>query len=207
MTRLTYGITGCCFIAIVAALFFLSPDDQSHERVRDLERAVTPLQEQSQNRASTVADVPGAGRESAPETSSTLPPIANDAQLTQQVADLSATVARLEETVQNLADRVSYSVHPLPTGDKTAAGLAGKKAEVDAQAKRSQAAIAELQRFAARFGVVLDERVLSDPTLGTPLDNQPGFNDLRLTATSSLRVLQAVEKKFATDLLDRASFQ
>ena len=206
MTGLTYGISGCCVIAIAAALFYLSTDTQSNERVRDLEREVTPLQEQSQNRVSTVAGVPGSGRESAPEASSTLPPIANDAQLAQQVADLSATVARLEQTVQNLADRVSHSVLSLPTGDKTEAGLAGKKAELDAQAKRSQAAIAELQRFAARFGVVLDERVLSDPTLSTPLDNQPGFKELRLTATSNLRVLQAVEKRFAADLLDRGSF-
>ncbi len=207
MTRLTYGISCCCVIAIAAALYFLSTDNQSNERVGDLAREVTPLQEQPQNRVSNVADVPGLGRESAPEASSTLPPIANEAPLAQQVADLSATVARLEQTVQNLEDRLARVVRPLPTGDKTAAGLAGKKAELDAQAKRSQAAIAELQRFATRFGVVLDERVLSDPTLRTPLDNQPGFNDLRLAATSSVRVLQAVEKKFATDLLDRASFQ
>ena len=207
MTGVTYGIAGCCVIAIAAALFFLSTDTQSSERVRDLEREATPLQKQPQNPVPAVADVPGTGRESAQEASSTLPPITNEAPLAQQVADLSATVARLEQTVQNLADRVSHSVLSLPTGDKTEAGLAGKKAELDAQAKRSQAAIAELQRFAARFGVVLDERVLSDPTLGTPLDNQPGFQELRLTATSSLRVLQAVEKRFAADLLDRASFQ
>ena len=115
-------------------------------------------------------------------------------------------MARLEQTVQTLEDRLSRSVRPLPTGDRTEAGLAGKKAEVDAQAKRSQAAIAELQRFASRFGVVLDERVLSDPTLRTPLDDKPEFKELRLTATTNLRVLQAVEKRFAADLLDRGSF-
>ena len=64
----------------------------------------------------------------------------NAEQLAQQVADLSTTVARLEQTVQTLEDRLSRSVRPLPTGDKTEAGLAGKKAELDAQAKRSQAA-------------------------------------------------------------------
>lgn len=207
MTGLTYGITGCCVIAIGAALFFLSPDTQSNERVRDLEREPTPLQKQPQNPVPTVADVSGTGQESAREASSTLPPITNEAPLAQQVADLSATVIRLEQTVQKLEDQLSRSVRPLVTGDRTAAGLAGKKAEVDAQAKRSQAAIAELQRFAARFGVVLNDRVLLDPTLVTPLDHQPGFQELRLTATSSLRVLQAVEKRFAADLLDRASFQ
>lgn len=211
MSGLACVISGSCAIAIAASAFYLSPDTQSDERVRVLERVATPLQEQCQIRVPTVADVPGAERE---EASSTLHPIADNSQRTQQVAELSATVERLEHTVQDLEHAVqdlearqSRVVRPLQTGDRTEAGLAGKKAEVDAQARRSQVAVAELQRFAVRFGVVLDERVLSDSTLSTPLDNQPGFKELRLAATSSLRVLQAVEKKFATHLLDRASFQ
>ena len=67
MTGLTYGISGCCAVAIAAALFFLLPDTQSNERVRDLEGEATPLQEQPQNRIPTVADVPGTGHESGQE--------------------------------------------------------------------------------------------------------------------------------------------
>ena len=66
---------------------------------------------------------------------------------------------------------------------------------------------AELQRFAARFGVTLDERVLTERAFSTPLDKQPGFEELRLAATTKLRVLQAVERKYAADLLDRASLR
>lgn len=205
---------GCCAIVVVAALVFLSPDTQNQESVRELEREVTSLREQLislrgqfQNGVTDVAAVPDAAQQSAQEAPSTLPPILHAAQLTQQVAELSETVARLVQTAQALDDRVSHSMRPLPTGDKTEAGLAGKKAELDAQAKRSQAATAELRRFAARFGVTLDERVLTDPTFTTPLDQQPGFEELRIAATNNFRVLQAVERKFATDLLDHASFQ
>jgi len=207
MTRLTYGISGCCAIVVVAALLFLSSDTQSNERIGQSEREATLSSEQLQNRAPSVATVPDATPQPAQETSSTLPPMADAERLTQQVAELSEAVARLEQTVQNLEVRLSRSIRPLPTGDKTAAGLAGKKAELDAQAKRSQAATAELQRFAARFGVTLDERVLTDPAFPTPLDKRPGFEELRIAATNNFRVLQAVERKFAADLLDRASFQ
>ena len=207
MTRLTYGILGCAAIVVVSALFFLSSDTQSNERAGDLVRKATPPREQLQNGVPIVAAVPGAALEPAGETSSTLPPMMNAEQLAQQVADLSTTVARLEQTVQTLEDRLSRSVRPLPTGDKTEAGLARKMAELDAQARNSQTATAELRRFAARFGVTLDERVITDPTFATPLDKQPGFAELRLAATSNVRVLQAVERKFAADLLGRPSFQ
>jgi hypothetical protein len=207
MTRLTYGISGCCAIVVVAALLFLSPDTQSNERVRELEREANSLRERLQNRVPSVAAIPGAAQEPAQEASSVLPPMMNAEQLAQQVADLSTTVTRLEQTVQNLEDRLSRAIRPLPTGNKTEAGLARKKAELDAQARNSQAATAELQRFAARFGIALDERVVTDSTFPAPLDKQPGFAELRLAATNNLRVLQAVERKFAADLLDRASFQ
>ena len=207
MTRLIYGISGCCAIVVVAALVFLSSDTQSNERARDLEREASSPREQLQNRVPIVAAVPVAAQEPVQEESSTRPPMMNAEQLAQEVADLSTTVARLEQTVQNLEDRLSRSVRPLPTGDKTEAGLARKKAELEAQTRNSQAATAALQRFAARFGVVLDERVVTDSTFPTSLDKQPGFAELRLAATSNFRVLQAVERKFVADLLGRASFQ
>jgi hypothetical protein len=207
MTRLTYGIAGCCAIVVVAALLFLSSDTHSNERVGELEREATSLKAQLQNRAPGVATVPDATQQPAQEAPSALPPMVNVEQLAQQVAELSTTVAGLEQTVRNLEDRISRSIRPLPTGDRTVAGLAGKKAELDAQAKNSEAATAELRRFAARFGVTLDERVLTDPTFPTPLDKQPGFEELRIAAVNNFRVLQAVERKFAADLLDRASFR
>ena len=207
MTRLIYGISGCCAIVVVAAWVFLSSDTQSNERARELEREASSPREQLQNRVPIVAAVPVAAEEPVQEESSTRPPMMNAEQLAQQVADLSTTVARLEQTVQNLEDRLSRSGRPLPTGDKTEAGLARKKAELEAQTRNSQAATAALQRFAARFGVTLDERVLTDPTFTTPLDKQPGFAELRLAATSNFRVLQAIERKFVADLLGRASFQ
>ena len=207
MTRVTYGMAGCCVIMVVTALVLLSSDSPSDERGRDSESAAPLPREEHQHRVPIVEAVPDAAQEPAREVSSTLPPGMNAAQLTQQVAELSLTVERLEQTVQNLEERLSRSMRPLPTGDRTAAGLAGKKAELDAQAKRSQAATAELRRFAARFGITLEERVVTDATFPTLLDQQPGFAELRLTATNNLRVLQAVERKFAADLLDRASFQ
>ena len=204
---LTYGISGCCAIAIVAAWFFLLSDTQSNEQFVKAESQANPLREQLKFRPPSVEAAPVAAQEPVRDTSPNPPAFTNDAPLAQQVAALSENVARLEQTVQNLQDRLARSIRPLPTGDRTEAGLAGKKAEVDAQAKRYQAATAELRRFATRFGVTLDERVLTDPTFTTPLDKQPGFAELRFAATNNLRVLQAVERKFATDLLDRASFQ
>lgn len=207
MTRLTYGISSCCFIVVVAALLFLSPDTPRKERVHKLEREATSLREQLQNRVPSVGAIPRAAQQPAQETSSTLPPIMNAAQLTQQLAELSEAVARLEETARNLDDRISRSIRPLPTSEDAEAGLARRKAELDAQAKSSLAAIAELKRFAARFGVALDERVLTDRTFSTRLDNQPGFEELRITATMRLCVLQAMERKYAADLLDRVSIR
>jgi hypothetical protein len=204
MTRLTYGILGCSTLVVVAALFFLSSDTQSNERGRELEREASSPREQLQNRVPRAAAVPVAAQEPAQAASSALPPTMNAEQLRQEVAELSATVESLEQTVQNLEDRLSRSIRPLPTGDKTEAGLARKKAELDAQTRNSQAATAALRRFAARFGVVLDERVVTDATFPTSLDKQPGFAELRLAATSNFRVLQAVERKFAADV---SSFQ
>jgi len=207
MTRLTCGIAACSAIVVVAALSFLSSETQSHERIGALEREATAPREELRTEDTIVATVPSAAQEPAQEAPSTPPHSTNAERLTEQVAELTEAVARLEQTVANLEKRVSRSTRPLPTGDRTEAGLVGKKAELDAQAKRSQAAAAELRRFATRFGVTLDERVLTDATLPTPLDNQPGFEELRIAATNNLRVLQAVERKFAADLLDRASFQ
>lgn len=207
MTRLTYGFLGACAIVVAAALFFLWPDVRSNERLRELEREAISLREQLQNRDPKVATILGAAQQAAQEASSTVPPIRYPAQLTQQVAELSEAVARLEETARNLDDRISRSIRPLPTSEDAEAGLARRKAELDAQAKSSQAATAELQRFAARFGVALDERVLTDRTFSTRLDNQPGFEELRTTATTRLRVLQAMERKYAADLLDRLSIR
>ena len=207
MTRLTFGISSCCAIIIVAALLFLSSDTQSNERVRELDREVPSPREQHQQSVPLAAAISTAAQQSAEEAPATLPPVMNAAQLTQQVAELSDAVARLEQTARNLEDRISRSIRPLPSSDETETGLARRKAELDAQAKSSQAAIAELQRFAARFGVALDERILTDRTFPTPLDKQPGFEELRLAATTGLRVLQAVEKRYAADLLDRASIR
>ncbi|MEO7319764.1 MAG: hypothetical protein ABIZ56_12310 [Chthoniobacteraceae bacterium] len=206
MTRLTFGISSCCAIIIVAALLFLSSDTQSNERVRDLDRALPSPRKQHQPGVPLAAALSTA-QQFAEETPATLPPVMNSAQLTQQVADLSEAVARLEQTARNLEDRISRSIRPLSTSDETGAGLARRKAELDAQAKSSQAATADLQRFAARFGMALDERILTDRTFPTPLDKQPGFEELRLAATTGLRVLQAVEKRYAADLLDRASIR
>lgn len=207
MTRLTFAISSCGAIIIVAALLFLSSDTQSNEGVRDSDREGTSPRQRLQNPVAGVEAIRAAMQQPVQDESSTPPPLANAAQLTQQMAELSDAVARLEQTVQNLEGRLSRSIRSLPTGDKTEAGLAGKKAELDAQAKRSRAASVELQRFAARFGVTLDERVLTDPTFPAPLDSQPKFVELRAAATNSLRVLQAVERRFAADVLDRASFQ
>ncbi len=207
MTRLTFGISSCCAIIIVAAFLFLSSDTQSNERIRKWDREVTSPREQHQHNVRPVTALPAAALQSAEEAPGTLPPVMNAAQLTQQVAELSDAVARLEQTARNLENRISRSIRPLPTGDETEAGLARRKAELDAQAKSSQGATAELLRFAARFGVALDERVLTDRTFSTPLDKQPGFEELRLAATTKLRVLQAVERKYAADLLDRASIR
>ena len=206
MTRFTFGILSCCAIVVAAALVFLSSDTQSNERVRE-EREATSLREQLQNRVPSVAVVPDAAQQPVQETSSTLPPLMNASQLTQQVAELSIAVARLEEIVRSLDDRISRAVRPHPTSEEAEAGLARRKAELDAQAKSCQAATTELQRFGARFGVALDERVLTDRTFSTPLDKQPGFEELRITATTRLRVLQAVERKYAADLLDRVSIR
>jgi hypothetical protein len=207
MTRLTYGISGCCAVAIVAALFFLLSDTQSNERVRDLEREANSLREQLPNRVPSVEAVPSAAPEPAQEAASNLPPVMNAAPLTQQVVELSTTVARLEQTVRNLEDRISRSIRPLPTYEEAEASLVRRKAELDAQVKSSQAATAELQRFAARFGVTLDERVLTDLAFPTPLDKQPAFEELRVTATTRLHVVQAAERKYAADLLERASIR
>jgi hypothetical protein len=207
ITRLTYGISGCCAIAIVAASFVLFSDTQSNQHVGKSESEATSPREQLQIRVPRVEAARAAAQESAKDASPSPPSVTNDAPLAQEVAELSTTVARLEQTVQNLQDRLSRSIRPLPTGDRTEAGLAGKKAELDAQARRYQAATAELRRFATRSGVTLDERVLTDSTFTTPLDKEPEFEELRFAATNNLRVLQAVERKFATDLLDRASFQ
>ena len=207
MNRLTLGILVLCAIAIGGALYCLSPDAQVNERSHEVERKATPLSERFQDRAPDVETAPVVARQPAQEASSTLPSVTNDAKLALQVAELAEAVTLLEQKTRNLEDRLSRSMRPLPTGGRTEAGLAGKKGELDAQTRRSQAATTELHRFAARFGVVLDERILIDPTFSTPLDKEPGFSELRLAATSSLRVLQAVERKFAADLLERASFQ
>ena len=207
MTRLTFGISSCCAIIIVAALLFLLSDTQSNERVRELDREGTSPREQHQHSVPPVAAVSAAVQQPVQEESSNPSPIVNAAQLTQQVAELSDAVARLEQTARNLEDRISRSIRPHPTSDETEAGLAQRKAELDVQAKTSQAATSELQRFATRFGVALDERVLTDRTFTTPLDKQPGFEELRIAATTKLHVLQAVERKYAADLLDRASIR
>src|SRR3954470_19864219 len=105
ITRLTYGISGCCAIAIVAASFFLFSDDQSNEYVGKSESEANSPREQLQNRVRSVDAAPAAAREPAQDASPNPPPITNDAPLAQEVAELSATVARLEQTVQNLQDR------------------------------------------------------------------------------------------------------
>jgi seryl-tRNA synthetase len=189
-----------CAVAVMASAFFLR-ESAGTERLRELEQEVASLRQQLQASAQRP---PSSGNTTAPATATAQSSAASfDLRtLTRQMDDLSAALARLERSAQELDQRISRSKLALPTRQEREVRVAGMQRELDAQTRKSQEAAAEVWRLARQYGVELDPRALTTFDFPTPLDKRPDFNEARTRAIQAARVREAAEIALATERLE-----
>jgi hypothetical protein len=190
MHRLAIALSGTCAVIIITAAWFFR-QDPTEERLRALEQEVAALREQLRIRPGLSPSPP---RESESGVAATSTDSVQLSQRTQQIADLSTSVRRLEQTIEQLERRVTRPVV-----------LAELEKEIRRQTEFVQASAAELQRIADESNVVLDERWLKDfdVTTGPPLDKNPLFQEARMRFLQNRRILDAAVAKFVSEMFGR----
>ena len=188
MRRLAIALSGTCAVIIITAAWFFR-QDPTEERLRALEQEVAALREQLRIRPDLS---PSALRESEPGVAATSSDSFQLSQRSQQIADLSTSVNRLGQTIEQLERRVTRPVV-----------LAELEKEVRSQTDLVQASLAELQRIADESNVALDERWFKDFNVRTPLDENPLFQEARMRFLQNKRIRDAVVAKFVSEMFGR----
>jgi hypothetical protein len=186
-------------IAVTGSAFFLR-DSSGNKRVLELEREVASLHQKLQ--ASALPAAPIANTTAAASIAESASAKTDMATLTRQMEDLFAAIGRLQQSAEELDQRISRSKLALPTRQEREVRVAQMQRELDARTQKSQETAAELLRIARQYGVQLDPRALSSFDFPTPLDKHPDFIEARTRAIQAARIREAAEKKFASELIE-----
>lgn len=185
---LTGVVLAVCGIGMVGAAFYLNsgrPTNRTEPAIaaaRMQQERVSPIEAEERSRSGQIE-----AESHAMETM----------ELKQRIAELTEAVMRLEQTTRELNERVSRSKLALPTRAEKQVIKTNVLNEAKKQTELYESAVQELKEYAARAGVTLGEGVLKDLAVRTPLDDDPNFSMLRITAIQQQKIFEAaIKRKF-----------
>ena len=191
------GIEICLVTAIAVSLgaggFLLVSNREQAARMDALDRELAVLREKKGDNSG--ANPPPAEPRSIAELPAATGVAASD--LADQVAALSTTVKKLEQTAETLDSRITRSRLAVPSDEERQAQIARGQARLEELRKSAEAAREKARQVATALKVPFDEKRLLEAGVNAALEDKPEFVQARDAAAAKARVVEIFEKKLA----------
>jgi hypothetical protein len=193
MRGIEIGLVTAIAVSLGTGGFLLVSNREQAARMDALERELAILREKNAKdgggvpapaEARPVADLPAATGVAASD-------------LADQVAALSTTVKKLEQTAETLDSRITRSRLAVPSDEERQAQIARAHARLEELRKTAEEAREKARQVATSLKVPFDEKRLLETGANATLEEKPEFVQARNAAAAKARVVEIFEKKLA----------
>jgi hypothetical protein len=187
------GLVTAIAVSLGAGGFLLVSNREQAARMEALDRELAVLRERKAADSGTIP----ANAEARPVTE--LPAASGVAasDLADQVAALSTTVKKLEQTAETLDSRITRSRLAVPSDEERQTQIARGQARLEELRKTAEQAREKARQVATSLKVPFDEKRLLEAGANAALEEKTEFVQARDAAAAKARVVEIFEKKLA----------